>query len=226
MPTDILPGYSWAAFADANKSRYRNVATGQFVARSTIHELLGAQINSAENRLSDLTRAMFDGAISPSTWQATMRTELTRLGLQSASLGVGGWDRMTQVEYGRVGGLLRDDLQRLTNLAQGYQDGTVTLPQALERVRGYVGDARINYYEAEKTTIHNRHMPVGIVAICIRDLGNSDHCADCESYHSEGWSYDLPSPCTQCECSTHCRCGLRWRDVSYEDVDSWLGTRR
>lgn len=226
MATEILPGYTWSTFADASKTRYRSTATGQFVARSTIHTLLDAQVSSAENRLGEMTRAMFDGTISPSTWQMTMRTELTRLGLQNSALGIGGIDRMGSAEYGRVGGLLWRDIERLTDLAHGAQDGTVTLPQALERVRGYIGNARINYYEAEKTALQNRQAPSDVVALVIRDLGAAVHCEDCLSYHAAGWSYDLPSPGTQCACSTHCRCSVRYRDVPYLEVDAWLGTRR
>ena len=223
---DILPGFTWATFAEANKTRYRNTATGQFVSRATVHSLLEAQVSSAENRLGDLTRALFDGRVSPSTWQVTMRDELRRSHLQGAALGIGGIDRMSFVEYGRAGGLLRNDYARLTDLAQGVQDGTVTLPQALERVRGYVGNARISYYEAERTALLNRQMPWDMLLIMIRDLGAAQHCADCSEYHAAGWSYSLPSPGTMCECSTHCRCGIRYRDVPRAEVDNWLGTRR
>jgi hypothetical protein len=226
VPTNILPGYTWAPFADANKTRYRSTATGQFVSRNTIHDLLTAQVNSAEHRLGQLLTAFHDGRISASTWQVTMRTELTRTHLQYASLGIGGWERMGDAEYGRVGGLLWRDLERMADLARGIQDGTVSLAQAQERVRGYIGNARINYFEAEKTALRNRVMPAGIVTITIRDLGQAQHCGDCLTYHQAGWSYELPSPGTQCECSTHCRCDQRWRDVTIEDVDSWIGTRR
>lgn len=224
--TDALVSYTWATFADANKTRYRSNATGQFVSRATVQSFIESRVNSAEDRLGNLTRAYFDGRVSASSFQVTLRDELRRLGLQNASLGIGGWDRMTPVEFGRVGGLLRGDLARISDLALGVQHGTVTLPQALERVRGYIGNARINYYEAEKTAIHNRQMPYGMVAIAIRDLGAAQHCGDCLDYHANGWQYDHPSPGTMCECSQHCRCGMRWRDVAYEDVGSWLGTRR
>jgi len=226
MANDALVSYTWATFADANKTRFRSNATGQFVSRATVQSFVESRVNSAEDRLGNLTRAYFDGRVSASSFQVTLRDELRRLGLQNASLGIGGWDRMTPVEFGRVGGLLRGDLARISNLALGVQQGTVTLPQALERVRGYIGNARINYYEAEKTAIHNRQMPYGMVAITIRDLGDADHCGDCLDYHAGGWAYDWPSPGTMCECHQHCRCHQRWRDVPTEDVGSWLGTRR
>lgn len=226
MPSDALVSYTWASFADANKTRYRDTATGRFVSRATVQEFVDSRIATAERRFDDLTRAYFDGRVSASTWQITMRDEMRRYATQNAVLGIGGYDRMSAREWGRIGGLLRDDYARMTNLAQGIQDGTVTLPQAMERIRGYMGNARLNYHEAERTALMNREQQTDTQLLMIRDLGNANHCEDCLSYHSAGWSYDLPLPSQSCACSSHCRCSVRYRDVMYVDVDAWLGTRR
>lgn len=225
--SDALVSYTWATFADAQKTRYRDTRNGRFVSRATVQAFVDSRIATAEQRFDDLTRALYDGRISPSTWQITMRDELRRYATQNAVLGIGGYDRMTPVEWGRIGGLLRDDYTRMTNLAHGIQDGTVTLPQAMERIRGYMGNARLNYYEAERTALLNREPNFETQLLMIRDFGGAlVHCGECTEYHAGGWAYQWPMPSENCSCSKHCRCGLRYRDVLHVEVNEWLGTRR
>lgn len=221
MP-DILPGYLF----DRRTIRYRDQSTGRFVSRSDIADLLDTQITSAESRMSALTTALHDNRIAPAIWAEQMRTEVRRLTLQNQALGAGGWDRLTQSDYGKAGASLRDAYARMVDLAQGIQAGTVSLPQALNRVNGYVGDARRQYYEAHRT--HQQPSAADVALIEIRDLGVAEHCADCIDYHGQGWQPAgiLPSPGERSVCGTHCRCGLRSREVATSDLDEWIGTRR
>lgn len=218
---DILVGYSWSR----NEARYRSSATGRFVARRDVLSLLDTQINTAEQRLGDLVTALHEQRISPGIFQEQMRTELRRLHLQNAALGSGGFERLSNKEYGRTGQLLRGDYERLTNLARGIADGTVSLPQALNRVHGYVGNARVNFLEAERDAQKAAAREVGEVLIMIRTLGPSEHCRSCVDYHQRGWQYDLPSPGTQSECMSNCRCGLRYRTASISQAAELIGTR-
>lgn len=219
---DILPGYSF----DTRVARYRSSESGRYVARRDIAGLLDAQVNSAETRLGDIVTALHEGRLSASTYQSTMRDELRRLHLQNAALGAGGFEQLGPREFGRTGGLLRDDYQRLTHLADGVANGEVTLPQALNRVRGYIGNARINFWEADRDAARMAGNSSGMASLMIRDLGASEHCSSCTDYHSQGWQYDLPVPGTQSECGSHCRCSARYRQVAFNEADDLIGTRR
>lgn len=212
MP-DILPGYSW----DARVARYRSATTGRYTSRNDVLGLLNAQVTTAETRLGNLVTALHEGRISSSTWQATMRDELRRLHSQNRALGVGGWDRMQfGRDWGAVGGRLGGpggDYARMTNLAQGITDGSVSLPQALERVRGYVGNARVQFWEAERMALFQ----TGRAYEQRRRLGASEHCPGCVEYAAMSWQPlgVLPS-CGDgsTECNTHCRCVMENREIT------------
>lgn len=216
---DVLVGFEYSRSAN----RYRDLSTGRFTSRETITGLLETQVNSLERRLGALTQAMHDGNLAPAWWAEQMRTELRRAHLQERALGAGGWDRLTAQDYGSIGRRLRDDYARIITLAQGIQDGTVTLPQALNRITGYVGSARLEYFEAER---QRAQANTGEVMLMIRDLGTSEHCEDCLEYHSRGWQPSLPVPGEASVCRERCRCSLRYRTVASESVGEWVGTRR
>jgi hypothetical protein len=203
----ILPNYSW----DSSQARFRSSATGKFVARRTILDLMERQITGSENRLADLTTALHEGRISPAIWQEQMRTELRRLHTTQAALGAGGFDRMSFREWGRTGGLLRNDYQRLTNLANDIVAGKASLPQALSRVAGYVGNARVNFFEAERDAMR----ATGKQFEERRRLGASEHCIDCVEYYRQGWQPlgVLPVPGQGSVCGTRCRCAMERREV-------------
>lgn len=221
MPADVLPGFSWSTSA----ARYRANATGRFVARRDVLSLLDGQVQSAERRLGDLTTALHEGRIAPGVWADRMQSELRRLHSQNRALAVGGWDRMTQRDWGAVGGRLRGDYARITRLAGDIQAGTATLPQALNRVEGYIGNARLQFWHGER---EHRQVGPGMVSITLRTLGIAEHCADCLDYHARGWRAEgeLPPPGEDSECSTHCRCTMEARQVPAEQAVEWLGTRR
>jgi hypothetical protein len=221
MPANVLPNYSF----ERNVGRFRSSASGRFVARRDILGLMERQIATSENRLADLTTALHEKRISPAIWQEQMRTELRRLHTTNAALGAGGFDRLTAKEWGRTGGLLRSDYQRLTNLANDIVAGKASLPQALQRVHGYIGNARVNFFEAEREAQKTAARESGEVLVMIRDLGASEHCSSCVDYHMLGWQPDLPSPGTQSECLSNCRCGLRYRTVTPSQAAELIGTR-
>lgn len=211
MPQTILPSYTYST----DVARYRSTETGRFTARRDIINLLETHVDSAERRLGELTTAYFEGNISPSTFQVTMRDELRQLHSQQRALGAGGWDRMDNRAWGSVGGRLGGfggDYERMTNLARDIANGEVTLPQALNRINGYVGNSRIQFWEAEREAARQ----TGRMYEERRRLGNSEHCSDCVDYAAQGYQPldTLPPPGIGSICSTHCRCTLERKEVT------------
>lgn len=221
MP-DILPGFTWSN----SLQRYRQLDTGRFVSRRDILGVMEAQTTGLESRLGALTQALADGQLSPAWYLEQASTELRRAHLQQRALGAGGWDRLTARDYGSVGRKLRDDYARLVTLAQGIQDGTVTLPQAMTRIQGYAGSARLEFMEAER---QRQQADEGMALIEKRNLAVAEHCGDCLELHSRGWQPVgvLPLPGDgSTECGTHDRCTIVSRQVPVDDVGEWIGTRR
>jgi len=220
MP-DLLPGYTFSP----NVARYRSAASGRFVARRDIVSQLDAQVRHGEQSLANLTEALHEGRISPSVWTEQMRTELRQLHSQNRALGAGGWDRMTQRDWGAVGGKLQSDYRYLTHFALEIQEGKVTLPQALNRANLYAGNARTQFWAAER---ERRPRQAGMVSIERRVLGAAEHCNDCVGYYDQGWTMagQLPVPGEASVCRTNCKCILANRDVPAEELGEWLGSKR
>lgn len=218
---DILPGFTFGR----DTQRYRDTTTGRFVARADIMGLLETQTESLERRLAGLTTALSEGALSPAYFAEQMRTEVRRAHLQNRALGAGGFERLGFDDYGAVGRKLRDDYARIANLAQGVADGSVTLPQALNRINGYAGNARREFYEADEKARRDAAEGKGMALLMIRDLGPSEHCPECLDFYQQGWQPQLPLPCEDSRCNTHCRCTLRYREVAIDSAGEWIGRR-
>jgi len=219
---DILPGYRW----NQRAARYVDNRTGRFVARSRILGLLDDQVIGAEQRLGELTTAYHEGRLSGSVWVEQMRTQLRRLHLQNAALGAGGWDRLGPREFGRVGGNLRADYQRLESFARDIQDGTLTIGQALNRTNLYIGNARVEFWEAERERVPAPG--AGNVALERRMLGIAEHCEDCIDFYDQGWQRlgQLPPPGRQSVCLTNCKCRFERTEVLSSVMGEWIGTKR
>lgn len=218
---DILPGYVFA------NGRYRNQDTGRFVSRANINGLLDSQIQGAENRLQDLATAFYEGKIAPAVFVEQVSSEERRLALQNSALAKGGFDRLTFSDYGRAGQMLRGEYQRIIGTARDVQAGTVTLPQLLQRMTRYAGDARVLYFQTQRTI--PRQTAEGMTLIEKRNLSaEAQSCSDCIGYYDQGWQLygTLPGPGEACKCGGSCRCGKTEREVPTADLASWLGTRR
>ena len=207
---DILRGYTYSRSA----ARYRDTATGKFVARSRITQLLEANVNAAEDRMSRIIQGLYAKEIAPGMVQTMMRDELRRLSLQNAALGKGGFDRLTLSDYGRVGRQLRDSYQRASNLVNGVASGKVTVAQALNRIEGYTLEARRQFFAAERAVVHESRQQFEERRI----LHARESCVDCVRYASMGWqpAGTLPLPGEQSRCNAYCRCSIERREVTEE----------
>lgn len=213
MP-DVLPGFTF----DTRASRYRNLSNGRFVPRdrgpNAITRLLENHVNSAEQRMGNIVQGLAQGEIAPGPAQLMMRDEVRRLSLQNSALGKGGFDRLTAQDYGRVGRQLRDTYQRTANLVRDVQAGTVTLPQAMNRIEGYALDARRQFFAAERAALQQTTRQFEERRI----LHARESCIDCVGYARMGWqpAGTLPLPGEQSRCNSYCRCTIERREVVEE----------
>lgn len=214
MSPDILRGYSFSRQA----ARYRDHNTGRFVARSRIVNLLEQQVDSAEQRLSNIVQALANKEIAPGTAQLLMRDEVRRLSLSNSALGRGGFDRLTAQDYGRVGRQLRDTYQRTANLVNDVQSGRVTLPQALNRISGYTLEARRQFFAAEREAVRES----GRQFEERRTLHARESCVSCVDYARMGWqpAGTLPLPGQNSKCGSFCRCTIERREVTEQVQDT------
>jgi len=221
--SDILPGYNYSK----DVGRYRNAQSGKFVSRADIEKLLRAQVQDAESRYGDLATAFYEGRISPASFVEQLRTEQRRLALQNAALAIGGFALLSFALFGAVGASLRGTYIKIVGTAQDVVDKKVSLPQLLNRINGYVGEARRVYFDALRSNAPQA--PEGQTTIERRILAqDSESCDDCLEYYSMGWQIAgtiLPVPSADCRCGSHCRCTLVSRDIPSGDVNQWIGTK-
>lgn len=219
-PSVILPGYEWVPAAH----NYRR-PNGTFIKRGALLDLLSDAISQNERAMLKEVTGYVEGRIAMQTWIIGQSETLRREYLQNAALGAGGWDRLTQADYGRIGGKLRAEYARIANLAEQVAAKEVTLPQALNRVHMYQGGARRMFYETERG-----HLPgagQGKATIERRVLGEAEHCGDCIAFYDEGWQPvgALPVPGAESECDGNCRCDLLRQSVPAAEIDQWIGTK-
>jgi len=212
QPSSPLPGYVW----DPNIARYRVLTPGYgqkpgtLVARSRVLDLLGEKIKEGEQRLQGITDQFRQGNLTAKEWQVAFAQQLKTVYLQQGSLGAGGWDRLTQSDFGRMGGLLRGEYGRLEKFAQDILDEKITPAQAEARAKMYSGKARGVYWGADQQANINAGKTEER-----RILGATDaHCEKCLSYAALGWTLigsSQPRPATHPECWGNCRCDLEYR---------------
>jgi len=220
MP-DLLIGYTF----DQRVHAYRNLATGRLVARARILELLDAQLTQRGNRLARLTLDFASNQMAASQWLTVMKDELRRAHLENAALGRGGWDRLTAVDFGRIGYALRSDYRRLVAFAEQIRLGEVSEAQALNRLNMYLGQARLQYWRA---AADRRPTRPDMVLLERRVLGIAEHCVSCVMYSRAGWrpAGVLPRPGQpgSSECDGNCRCHIEVREVSISEATSLIGS--
>ena len=209
-PRPILPGYQF----DRTVARFRDTSRGQFVSRQRIAQLMEQSVNTAEDRLGQIIQGVFANEIAPANAQLLMRDELRRLTLVNNALGKGGLDRLDFRDYGRAGRQLRDSYQRMTNLITDIDRGRVSLPQALNRIEGYVLDARRQFFAAGREAAQQS----GAVFEDRRILHARESCIDCVRYAQLGWqpAGTLPLPGERSRCGSYCHCSMEQREVTPE----------
>lgn len=220
-----LPGYRWSVPA----RNYRNSATSRPVRRQDILDLLHDILATVESRLGCYATAFYEGRLDPSYFAVAAERELTNLHIQTRALGVGGFENLTRADIANLELRLRDDLNRFLSLLAGLAvvGATLSLAQLLSRMRMYVGSARIEFWEAERTVA----LPStpSMVLIERRVLTPAEHCPGCLTLYERGWCIqgELPLPGDgSTECMANDRCILMSTEVPYNEIEEWTGTKR
>jgi len=216
----MLRGYSFVR----RLQQYRRIKTGIPVARSEILKKLDRSIDGRDKRIQGHVIAAMEGRISPNTFGVLEHKLLKRQALQSVALVSGGWDQVTQRDYGRVGAMLRGQYAKLAGLTGEIAAGTVSPAQAMNRTHMYLGETRSLAISVERE--HLPPPPPGKTRIERRILDpQAAHCVQCPGYYRAGWqpAGTLPSPGMACDCDGNCRCTLISKEVPTGDAIRYMG---
>lgn len=201
----ITPFYQW----DARTGRYRDTRTGRYVARETVRVAIDQFISKGDERIQKISRDLVEGRSSLATWQTQMALEIKHLHIASAAAAVGGWDRLTSADFGRVGQLLKVQYAYLQRFALQIQVGQVPLNGGLITRAGMYADAARGTYEDERRVLMRDRLGMTEER---RELGRADHCDDCLAEAGKGWQpIGTLRRIGDSACKVSCKCSFNYR---------------
>ena len=234
MPFDLLP-YLQAIKQAAPPSylynehlaRYQDASTGRIVAAKTIFKLLNSNETVTVAVLDNLSQALASQTLDLSAWMLAMQQQLSRLHVQAAALGAGGFERLKTHDFARITHALQADWPRLAVFGQEIVAGNLSRKQIASRVVMYAGHARTQYYAA-KTKPHTKP---GYVLLERRIIKAGDNCTWCVHLANLGWqpvdTLPLPgesgSDWQDGQCLTNCRCDLERKAFSRDEANALTG---
>jgi hypothetical protein len=187
--------------------RYR-LASGRFVPDVTVREALDTVIQAQADQMRSLTQSLIDGAITLADWQRQSIQAIKLAHLEGLALARGGWQQLTQADFGWVGQRLRVQYTYLSQFAQQIADGSQTLGAgALVRAEMYAEAGRATHREAQRRLAEDRGMVEER-----NQLGAVDHCGGCVSQTAAGWvPLGTLVPVGSRDCLSRCGCWMQWR---------------
>jgi hypothetical protein len=193
---------------DDKTARYRDTATGQFMSRARVLELVQASIGNGYPAMDQLAGYLANGTINAATWKAAMREEIKGEYILQYLLGRGGRGSMGPADWGRVGRQLRDQYQYLDQFAK--EAAGLSEKQIAARAKMYVSAAREAFDKGQQVANKQAGMDQELWV-----LGDAEHCPDCVAYAGEGWQeigYFPVVASGATVCLTNCACHKEYRD--------------
>jgi hypothetical protein len=130
-------------------------ASGRIITSAAVRAELDAAIDAAMLDTRSLSLSLQQGQISLKDWQLSMRRRIKDVHITSAVSQRGGWDQMTQADWGRVGQRIRAQYQFLDNFAQQIADGLPLDGRFLVRSQMYDEAAISTYDRFERNAMKN-----------------------------------------------------------------------
>lgn len=193
-------------------------ANGQFVSRAVVNSALEQTITGSQSEMTLLSERLQSGSISLTEWRAGMAEQIKILDTSEAALARGGWDQMTQSDWGWVGSQVKEQYKYLDNFAGEISNGDQLLNGVfLRRVKMYAQAGRGTFEEMRR-----RYMRIYKDASEERRvLGVAEHCETykglegCVELAQRGWQPvgTLP-PIGDTPCMVNCKCSFEYRDQS------------
>lgn len=180
------------------------------VPNERIMSLIQERIEYHQAQMNTLTQALTDGRLILAQWERAFALQLKDLHLQEAALARGGWQNMTQADFGRVGRLLRDQYNFLHGFSTDIATGEYPSERILWRSSLYALSGRQSYWNAANATAgqagmkYERRLAVG-------DRGT---CSKCDGWAQMGWQPlgTLPAPGgSSCAGFSNCRCEKEYK---------------
>jgi len=189
------------------------------------------EITTSRNNIRQISERLAESEINIAQWQTEMRHEMKIIHTQTAALQKGGWDQMTQSDWGAVGQLTREQYQFLENFAIDIETGRQRLRNLAGEVNGQFLRRADLYAQAGAGThsqMERRQARQNAEITHERRVldPRAQHCACCPAQEAKGWrligNNDLLK-IGACDCSSNCRCkfvfGVRQPDGQIDEIE-------
>lgn len=195
--------YGWNAAA----ARYYDRLTGRYVSRDTMRSALDDVLAQAEAATRAEAEAFRAGKIALSEWQADLRATIKETMLQAQALASGGWEQLTQSDYGRVGAAVREQYAYLDRFTTEIRNGLPLDGRFLARAAMYAKAARPYFHDQQgellADTGYTEERNV---------LHAAEHCEECLQQSAAGWvPIGTLIPIGARTCLGNDRCTMRYR---------------
>lgn len=192
---------------DPRTGRYR-APNGRLVPRAEIRDAVDRAIAALRRQASDVTAQLRAGTISVDEWETAMRQVVKDTHLLNMVASRGGWDQMTQADFGRVGQIVRTQYNYLGGFAAeigaGIQplDGRVTV-----RAQMYADMGRATYETDQR--VQQRALGASEERSILHP---ADHCDDCIAEAAKGWQpIGTLIPIGERQCLSNCACTFMYQ---------------
>ena len=194
------PDFTW----EKRERRYRNKATGKFISPNTVKALTLRRIELVTEELKIIGGLLSDGKITLGTWQKETAGVLKVLHAQQYLIGVGGSANIQKQDYLAIGRKLKEQYNFLRNFAIDLNRG-MSLAQFRHRLSLYAKAAKGSFFAGQRTAAKRSGK-----TYVIRQLGEAEHCVECESYATQGMVPidEAILPTEKCSCGPNCHCQL------------------
>lgn len=150
-----------------------------------------------------------------SEFETMMRERIKRAYIEQYLVGRGGRAKMTQVDWGSIGGMLAEQYRYLDGFAAEVAAGVLSAKQISARSRMYVRSSKEAYERGRRRWLLSLDdKPAEVRWI----LQPAEHCPDCLALAALRWilisddAFDGCFPGSGCtQCLTNCACFLDYR---------------
>jgi hypothetical protein len=207
---DFTPDYRW----NEASGRYQRIDSGQFVGRGEVRGAMLEFIDSSAKDARVLTQRLRDGGVNLGEWAKGIAQLRTNSYLAGAAAARGGWNHLTQADFGRIGQLVREDNVFLANRAKEIESGAQRLDGSILRISelyprgGYDTFHLFNRLEMGKRGFE----------LVENIRGSGDSCEGCLAADALGIvPLDvMPLPGSRKPCRANCKCGLKFHKADGE----------
>ena len=167
-------GYTYDPRLGGGTGRYRNEA-GRIISNGAARVALDQTLANAADPMVALFDQLSNGLISLADFQSAGMTAIKNTHLSAIALERGGWENMTQADYGRAGQRIREQYGYWNQLTADIGSGKQKINGRLkQRMNSYVQAGRETYNRSKASYAASHGLNyVG------SELTPADHCVDC-----------------------------------------------